>query len=473
MKYNLSMKFNHCILSPLFAFAFFAVSLPCANARETAAPAAVFLDSIGFATHFGYGDTPYGTAYDGVKKRLLELGVKHLRDGFGRSIETVRIEDLGKSGIRFCLVAEPEEGTPAEVQKKIKAMNAKTPGVVDVIEAPNEPDLFWVGNKKSYGGKQGANGKQDAVDAATLYLKDLYNVFKSDPTTAKIMVMGVALGGTYEPDKNPLTKGSLSRYVDWGNFHPYFGGNPFSVPYRYGGLEKFYWQGTHPGTNIGEFPYALTTYAPPYAPKPMASSEAGCATDTNGTSETAHGKYLPRMFLEYFKVGIVRTYSYEFVDEFADPNNREARFGVLHRDLTPKPAYTALKNLFALLADAKPGTKSKPGSLDFTLKVSTVGEWTKTELVHHLLLQKSDGEFDLIVWHEVSSEDGSTKPRRQFVPPPMPCSLKLDHSPFTVSLLKWNDDGSTGVGKAEVKPGEINFQATDNLTVLRFTPQPR
>ncbi len=446
----------------------FAVSL--LPAQEKARSAAEFVDSIGFATHFGYGDTPYGFAYDGLKKRILELGVHHLRDGAVRPVEVERIEELGRLGVRFCVVAEPELGLPAEIQKKIKAINARIPGAIDVIEGPNEPDLFWVGNKKSYGGKSGANGRQEAVDAAVLFQKDLYSAFKLDPATAKIKVLGIALGGTYEPGKNPLPKGGLTNFVDWGNFHPYFGGNPFSVPYPYGGLQKFYWHGTHPGTNIGEFDYATTTYSPPYAPKPMASSEAGCATDTNGTSEKAHGKYIPRMFLEYFRKGFARTYSYEFVDEFTDPNNREARFGILRRDLTPKPAYTSLKNLIGLLKDSTPAKRQIPGSLDFTLTVTGPEGWNKTELVHHLLLQKTNGEFDLIVWHEVSCEDGSTKPRRQFTPPPMPCTLKLDHSKFAVSLLQWGDRGEVQPGEMQRKPGIIGFNATDNLTVIRLIP---
>ena len=464
------MKTNLFFSAMAFCGTVASLSPSSLSAQEKAASATAFIDSIGFATHFGYGDTPYGTAYPGVKKRLLELGVHHLRDGLTRPVEGERIEELGKLGIRFCIVAEPEIGTPVEIQRKVKALNARVPGAIDVIEGPNEPDLFWVGSKKFYGGESGANGKQDAVDAAMLFLKDTYSAFKIDPATAKIKVMGIALGGTYEPNNNPIPKGSLTNFVDWGNFHPYFGGNPFSVPYAYGGLEKFYWHGTHPGTNIGEFDYATGTYSPPYAPKPMASSEAGCATDTNGTSEKAHGKYIPRMFLEYFKKGFARTYSYEFLDEFPDPNNREARFGIVRRDLSPKPAYTSLKNLISLLSEKTPKSNFAPGSLNFTLMVNPPQGWNKTELVHHLLLQKSDGEFDLVIWHEVSCEDGSTKPRRQFTPPPMPCTLKLDHSKFAVSLTQWNDTGETEKGNLDQKPGLLKFDATDNLTVIRFVP---
>lgn len=437
--------------------------------EEQAASADAFLHSIGVAAHWGYGDTPYGAAYEQVKKRLLESGIRHVRDGFARPIERERIADLGKLGIQHCVLAEPEVGTPAQIQAQVKAINARVPGAIDVIEGPNEPDLFWTSNKKAYKGKSGANGDREAVEAAVLFLHDTYTAFKQDPATRPIKVMGIALGKTYEPNKNPLPPGSLADTVDWGNVHPYFGGNPFSFPFPYGNLEKFYWHGTHPGTNIDEFPYVFQTYHPPYAPKPLAASEAGCATDTNGTSETAHGKYIPRMFLEYFRKGFARTYSYEFVDEFPDANNREARFGLLHRDLTPKPAFTSLKNLLALLkSDA--GKRKTPGKLAFTLNVKPVGEWNKLQFVHHLLLQRNDGVFCLVVWHEVSCEDGSTKPRRQFAVPPLPATLQVAGQ---VNIHRWNDTGSVTTKAALRQNGLIPFAVTDNLTVLEIIPENR
>jgi hypothetical protein len=434
---------------------------------EKAASAAAFVHSIGVAAHWGYSDTPYGFAYDMVKARLRESGIRHVRDGFFRPIEVQRIEELGRLGISHCVIAEPEVGTPTEIQQKVKTINARVPGAIDVLEGPNEPDLFWAKNKKVYGGKSGANGPNEAIEAAVLFFRETVAAFRADPATRSIKIMGIALGKTYEPGKNPLPPGSLTEIVDWGNVHPYFGGNPFSNPFRYGTLEKFYWHGTHPGTNIDEFPYAFRTYHPPYAPKPMAASEAGCATDTNGTSETAHGKYIPRMFLEYFRKGFARTYSYEFLDEFTNPHDREARFGLLRRDLTPKPAFTALKNLITLLEDTQKGSSLPLGALKYSLKVEPVGEWNKLQYVHHLLLQKSNGKFYLIVWHEVSCEDGSTKPRRQFTVPPLPATLKVRGS---VRLHQWSEDGTVSEQRLTASEGAYSFPVTDHVTVLEITP---
>jgi len=435
---------------------------------ETAAPADAFVESIGVCSHWNYSDTPYGFAYEGVKKALLSSGIRHVRDGLGNPTGDARILDLGKSGIRFCIVAEPEVGTPEIIRDKVKEMNRKVLGVIDCVEGPNEPDLFWANNKKSYGGKRGANGEKEAVEAAVLFQQDVYKAFRNDPATAKITLIGPALGKTYEPSKNPIPAGSLANFVDWGNFHPYFGGNPFSFPATYGTIAKYFWDGTNPGTNIDEFPHAFDTYAPPYRPKPMAATEAGCATDTNGTSESAHGKYIPRMFLEYFLKGVQRTYSYEFVDEFTDPNNREARFGMLRRDLTPKPAYTALKNLIALLSDR--GAKFKPGTLDFSLIASPNGEWIRTNYVHHLLLQKRNGDFYLVMWHEIANEDKSVTPRRQILPPPMPAQLTVK-TPVssTATLYQWDEKGEMSSAPARLVNGKIALQIPDRVMVLKVS----
>ena len=53
-----------------------------------------FIESIGICTHWTYPDTPYGYAYDSVKSRLLESGIRHVRDGLSD-----RLIDLGKAGI--------------------------------------------------------------------------------------------------------------------------------------------------------------------------------------------------------------------------------------------------------------------------------------------------------------------------------------------------------------------------------------
>ena len=111
-------------------------------------------------------------------------------------------------------------------------------------------------------------------------------------------MLGPSLGKTYDPganQPNPFPAGSLTSVVDWGNFHPYPGGNPFNVPFDYNTTQKYYWNSNFPSINIDEHPYLLEVYRAPFQPKPMAATETGYATDRNGVSEAVHGKYMPRL----------------------------------------------------------------------------------------------------------------------------------------------------------------------------------
>ena len=85
----------------------------------------------------------------------------------------------------------------------------------------------------------------------------------------------------------------------------------------------------------------------------MACTETGYFTGTAGGSvpQTVLAKYVPRLFCEYFRQGVPRTFWYDFVDDSSDPNNADGNRGLLKSDLTPKPAYTALLSLTSLLAD--------------------------------------------------------------------------------------------------------------------------
>ncbi|MBD2020513.1 hypothetical protein H6F43_09965, partial [Leptolyngbya sp. FACHB-36] len=86
---------------------------------------------------------------------------------------------------------------------------------------------------------------------------------------------------------------------------------------------------------------------------------------------------------------------YELLNE-RPAGDQENNFGLLRVDGSPKPAFTALKNLIALLQDA--GTPIQPGTLSYSLS----GDLAH---VHHTLLQKSNGRFYLVLWQEISCFD--------------------------------------------------------------------
>ena len=73
--------------------------------------------------------------------------------------------------------------------------------------------------------------------------------------------------------------------------------------------------------------------------------------------EDVAGVYTPAGAARALPRGEKRVYTYELIDEFDDPGltNPEANFGLLRRDLSPKPAYTAMKNLLGPALRPRPG----------------------------------------------------------------------------------------------------------------------
>ena len=395
---------------PLVLTAHFAISaygqsgftpVPCtASTCEGAASADAFVDSMGINAHWSYPDTPYGAQYSAVRDLLVASGLRHVRGDMSQ------VQDLGAHGIQTTVVADLPNYTnsnPSVVTSTVAAIKtANTNGQIDAVEGPNEPDIFWVMFQKSYNGNgyiqyANNNGDRSGIAAgATAFQTDLYTALKADPATAPLTVFGPAVGiYTIFPS------GSLTNVVDLGNFHPYpYGGNSLSYPAPYDGIAKYFWQSDQPSVNIDDWPAAFNNDAPPFAPKPMGATETGYYTTsqvTDGISERVQGKYIPRLFAEYFRKGIRRTFTYEFVDEFNDPSSKEANFGIVRHDLTPKPAYTALKSVISVLSEK--GARFTPTGLNYTMQVSAVPGYDRTSYLHHLLLQKSNGSFYLLLWH--------------------------------------------------------------------------
>jgi hypothetical protein len=445
---------------------------------EVARRAREFTDSVGVATHWGYPDTPYGGRYAEVKQLLIASGIRHVRDGLHD-----HLHDLAAAGIDATVVVDPKDGsTMADLVGAIRDFNAAGRGIV-AIEGTNEPDLFWP--------QYHASGYLGQVfpEGAVQFQKDLFTTVKADPRTSALVVLGIALGTTLTPDhpSNPLgDAGELAPFVDWGNFHPYPGGNAFNFPRPYDTIEKYYWTSAFPslpvegwGTDVKPW---IVYYEKPYAPKPMGATETGYSTTTGGIPERVVGKYLPRLYLEFFRKGIVRTFVYEFVDEWAQPTNREANFGMLRNDLTPKPSYTAVKNLLVALADGD--AVFDPGTLDFdlaispvTVKASTVRPgaadtdvvYDRTEYVRHLVLAKSNGARYLVLWHDIADEDSAGGVTVELTPPAMPAALTL-YEPFeTLNVLEIDDAGE--IRSRTVSGMPIALSVPDRPLIVEMLPR--
>jgi len=119
---------------------------------------------------------------------------------------------------------------------------------------------------------------------------------------------------------------------------------------------------------------------------PKVTTETGWKTDNTPAGDDIQGKMFINVFLAQFKAGWSRTFIYEFADD------SDGAFGFYKSDLaTPRKAAEYMHNFTAILADN--GSDFVPAKLAFSIP-------NQPATVHSLLLQKSGGVFELVVWGE-------------------------------------------------------------------------
>ncbi|MFZ2021347.1 MAG: hypothetical protein WAV06_06380 [Terracidiphilus sp.] len=364
---------------------------------ERAQSAFDFVNSIGVNTHLNYFDRTYGN-FPLLERELRSIGIRHLRDGahlqdadynqllYGRWIE------LGKLGIRFDVVLDPRSNLGALTPQLLEKLEDLSGHTIESFEGANELDIS---NMSGW----------PAVDRS--FQQQIYSAAKLLPDAGTIRVIGPSLAFAAHGD---AFAGSLSGF-DEGNLHPYPAAKMPSVI----------------------FPEQTDLARQAFGDKPIVITESGYHnalndhSDQPAVSEGAAAKYVPRLFLEDFSRGIVRTYLYELLDEAPDPGLRsnQMHWGLIRADGAEKPAFVATKRLINELNDTK--EPASPVQLAWSLSRAS-------PVVHHLLLQKSGGELDLVLWQEVSSYD--FKNQREIVNPPVQALLTLGSRARAVKLFE-------------------------------------
>jgi hypothetical protein len=197
--------------------------------------------------------------------------------------------------------------------------------------------------------------------------------------------------------------GSIRRWVDLRNTHPYTGC-------------------TSPTPDHVQR-YGIDDYEPAGGSKPVIVTEVGFHTAVNTAEqgvqppcdERSAGVYTLRTVLEHFEMGIRRTYLYEAVDLWPDPERAKAswNFGILRNDLTPKPAYTYLANLLATTRSEEPVERAP---LELSVEDGPVDLRT-------LLLRRSDGAYVLALWRHASVWDRDARQPIEVEPAPVELNL--------------------------------------------------
>lgn len=349
---------------------------PASPAGVAARMSDAFVESIGVNIHLSYLGRVYGRRFDDViRPKLRQLGVRHLRDGGFVSVsrgwnELVygRYRKLAsETGARFTIIMSPAErpdpgadyGDATHVRTLLDLIGWDN---VEAFEGLNEHDYFGGGPKWA--------------DEVRTFQRALWSTVRGKADYTRYAV----LGPSFSRSARAQAVGDLTGFMDFGVSHPYPGGR-------------------EPLASLASTSSALRVTN---GGLPALATETGYhngllyAGGHPAVSERAMGHYIPRLFLEYFGADVPRTFAYELIDQGASPSDIEQNYGLLRNDGTEKPAFRALRNLIALLAD--PGPAFTPERLAYTIEGDT-------SEVRHTLLQKRDGRFYLALWHAVPSFD--------------------------------------------------------------------
>ena len=344
-----------------------------------------FINSIGVATHIDRSTGPYSNGAN-VRTQLLNMGIKHIRDQIRESNVTnyTIVKNLADNGIKMTGFLHGDFGnaalTPAWWLQQVKDAGALY--AYEAFEGANEADLGMMGF--TYKGQGWPNGVKN-------FQIDLYNTVKNDAAISvnNRVVLGPTIGnGTKDAWVNQM--GDISAYVDYGNMHYY---KAWGETYSEG----------FPGWDLQSM---INIHRGMFGTKPFMATEGSYSSAVQadaGVNEAVNAKYTLRYYLEYWRLGVVRTFKYELFDGGTSNTDLEQKFGLIaFNGTTIKPAGTALKNMITLLSEPSPATSFTPATLNFT--ITNADSYT-----HYNLLQKSNGKFYLVIWNDAPSWNSDTK----------------------------------------------------------------
>lgn len=374
----------------LSAAATLAVAGP-AFSQEKAHSADSFVESLGINNLDLVGTTIDSNGH--ILDPIYDLGFRYARTVLNATGNPNSAEAglFNNYGVRFDYLW-PAGYTAEKLAGEVQALPA---GSVISVEGNNECD-----NEGVFGGI--------GIPAAVSLQASIFQTFKADPRLKNIQVLAFTVihDNSYtSPSNTPA--GNSSQAYDAENYHPYPGNE---LP----GLAI--WKGIY---NAHKIERAATTY------KPIVVTETGA-----NLSPASQAKTIPIIYADNYLFGVERTYVYALA---------KGQFGFT---IAGQPAGAAMGSLISLLGEAvwQPAThawkypKFDTGYLSGSLDTHGVAS------VRHILLQRSNGDFYLLVWDELAVYNSTTK--TDIDNPPAPVVLHLGTDIASATCL--TQDRTTG-----------------------------
>jgi len=352
-----------------------------------------FLNSIGTLSAISVRGESLQKTIDGANY----LGIRWLRAGIEGNIPIVQYIDLHRqAGVRFSWGFGSGSSDLAKLIETARQVEAA--GALLAFEGPNEPNNWGI----TYQGQAG--GRNLSWMPVAKLMRDLCQAVKNDPALRHYPVWSISEGGA-ETDNVGLQfliipKGVDTlmpvgtKYADYANVHNYI-----YHPNSPGLADNKTWNASDP-TSACKVDGLYGEFGLPWAHHYRGYSEADLLTLPRVTTETGttiggaiteeiHALNLLSLYLDQFRRGWSYTAVYLLRDRVDEGGNQ--KFGFYRPDYTPRKAAVYLHNLTTILADRS--FLRKPGNLDYSIP----GE---PATIHDLLLQRSDGAFELVVWGE-------------------------------------------------------------------------
>ncbi|MBV8489853.1 MAG: hypothetical protein JO199_04920 [Candidatus Eremiobacteraeota bacterium] len=399
-----------------------------------------FVDSLGVNTHLLY-DLSRPSNRQIFIQRMRQLGIRHVRDGIfpGQTAAQNAVEREFFSRTHTDMLALidcpkplgyfPGAQTPPPVVRKF---DNDVGGAVAALEGPNEPDLRrvkkWVSLTRS--------------------------CIAGDDRHQALPVPFVASAMGY-PTSAPRL-GNIAALVDIGGIHRYFSGNNPGT--------RGFWKMTSCGWWEGMATDVCFARINAGSAAPLWITETGYSTDGQSTSgydavldQTAFAKYESRVLFVDSIAGIARTYLYEFQDDGTDATNSENGYGLLRYDGSPKPAFSAVANIVALLND--PGPSFTPSPLRFSIE-------RPDSSIRYEAFEKRDGTFTIALWNEVSSWDVATG--TGITVPAVSVRLSFSSAPRGVQYRALDDSGALRARSVTTSGSSVTVPVDDHVAFLTF-----
>lgn len=374
------------------------------------------IDSIGVVVHFNYGDTTYGQQA-AIVRLLSTLGVRHIRDAVAApgSLLASGLQAAAQQHITATLAIADVGIDPAQsVGDSLRVLNRS----IDAFEGPNEFDN---------------SGNPQWPEVLRAYMPAL-------AADVARMAPGVRL---IQPSLLfPASRRLVPSLPGLYNEHPYPLGGPPEPALR---------------KAIAELPAGAIR-------RGVVFTETGyhnALRSVSGqppVSEQAAAVYIPRLLVSDFAAGVRSTFIYELADEKPDPGltDPEEHFGLVRDDLSPKPAFIAIRTLIAALRDS-PGA-GRPGVEPIHARLSPPDD------VSQLSMLRPDGSQVLALWRPVSVWD--TNRRRAVNPPPETAELTFDRA--ARDIVVWRPSVASAPVQRLTGSSRLGLELGGDLVLVSF-----